>query len=341
MLRIHFTAEDLARTRVVAAPHPLWEIASSLHRFQTRDGRWAYAHWYRTARSRLREAGLDGVVRDFLLPLFPRTTYFPDFLTPAEGAEGLDAGLSAVLGAPRRQVARETLRLARTTASPQWVSRLAESDLRDQLVRALRLYHRTVIAPYDDRIAERLHAERVRHARSVLDRGTEGLLSDLAPTVRWRHPVLEVAVYPEERDVRLKGRGLLLVPSYFCWKDPVTLVDPELPPVIMYPLHHPPEPPPGGDAKPLRALLGRTRAEILRATATGVTTTEAAQRAGVSTATAVHHTAALREAGLISSTRRGNTVLHCLTPLGSALLGGARPADGRAGGRHPSPARPR
>ncbi|MGY1503399.1 hypothetical protein ACW4TU_43690 [Streptomyces sp. QTS52] len=30
MLRVHFTAEDLARVRVAAAPDPLWELTGSV-----------------------------------------------------------------------------------------------------------------------------------------------------------------------------------------------------------------------------------------------------------------------------------------------------------------------
>ncbi|CAM5243118.1 hypothetical protein SMICM304S_07027 [Streptomyces microflavus] len=40
MLRIHFTDADLARTRIATAPDPVWEIAVSLHRLQSRKGRW-------------------------------------------------------------------------------------------------------------------------------------------------------------------------------------------------------------------------------------------------------------------------------------------------------------
>ncbi|MFJ8948118.1 ArsR family transcriptional regulator [Streptomyces sp. NPDC102395] len=325
MLRFHFTAEDLTRIRVATAPHPLWEIAFSLHRLQTRDGRWAYAHWHRTARVRLRNAGLDQVVQGFLLPVFPRASYFPDFLTPAEGAEGLDAGLNAVLAARRPRVAEETAMLAGRVGAPSWVTRLVGSDTRGQLVRALRAYHEAVIAPHEERIGECVQAERIRHSRSLLDHGTGGLLSSLGPTIRWRHPVLEIAHYPEERDVRLDGRGLLLIPSYFCWGNPVTLADPDLPSVIVYPLQRDPGPAPVSEGQPLEALLGRTRASILQATATGATTTEAAQRAGVSPGTATHHTTALRNTGLISSARWANTVLHTVTRLGAALLTGSSP----------------
>ncbi|MEU9186534.1 winged helix-turn-helix domain-containing protein [Streptomyces sp. NPDC048484] len=270
------------------------------------------------------------MVKKFLLPLFPRASYFPDFLTPAEGIGGLEAGLDAILATPAQQVKQEAGKLAGTIRSPRWVARIDERDMRDRLVEALRDYHRTVIAPHDHHIGECLRAERTRHARSLLDFGTEGLLGSLAPTLRWRHPVLEIESYPENRDVRLNGRGVLLIPSYFCWHSPITLADPDLPPVIIYPFQHAARPEPQHEGRPLRALLGPTRAEILLATVTGATTTEAALRAGVSVGTASHHTNALRNGGLINSDRYANTVLHTLTSLGAALLHGAQAGASRS-----------
>lgn len=326
VLRFHFSAEDLARTRVAAAPHPLWEIASSLHRFQTPAGRWAYAHWYGPARERLREAGLEDVVRRVLLPLFPRASYFPDFLTPLEGTAGLEAGLEAILRTPSDQVAAELAALARVTRMPARLARLTEREARVELVGILRAYHRTVIAPHEEWVRESLHTERIRLARHLLDGGTEGLLEGLGPTVRWKHPCLEISAYPTEHEIHLAGRGLLLIPSYFCWKGPISLADPELPPVLIYSQHHEtPTGPPrtggeGAGSPPLQVLLGRARAAVLQATAAGATTTEAARRAGVTPATATHHTTALRDAGLISSHRHGNTVIHTLTLMGETML---------------------
>ncbi|WP_434099571.1 ArsR/SmtB family transcription factor [Streptomyces sviceus] len=63
------------------------------------------------------------------------------------------------------------------------------------------------------------------------------------------------------------------------------------------------EPASGANSPPLNVLLGPTRAAILRASATGSTTTEAARRAGVTPTTASHHTAVLRDSGLITSHR--------------------------------------
>lgn len=82
MLRFHFTPQDLTRVTVATEQHALWEIAVSLHRLQTREGSWAYASWLRSARATMRRAGLERTVESFLVPLFPRASYFPDFLTP-------------------------------------------------------------------------------------------------------------------------------------------------------------------------------------------------------------------------------------------------------------------
>ncbi|MFJ8297128.1 ArsR family transcriptional regulator [Streptomyces sp. NPDC094447] len=61
------------------------------------------------------------------------------------------------------------------------------------------------------------------------------------------------------------------------------------------------------------------------------TTTDLARRTGVSNATASAHAAALRGAGLITTTRTGRSVHHERTPLGALLL--ADPAAGSRGGR--------
>ena len=328
MLRIHFTEADLARLRVAAVPDPLWEIAVSLHRFQTRRGRWAYAGWYRTACTTLHDSGLSRTVRELLLPLFPLATYFPDFLTPVQSQDGLERGLKAIAAASPSRVRSELEQLARVRGVRPWAPRVAETENRADLVRALRGYHDAVIAPYGDRIQARIDTQRAVQARAFLDAGIEGLLRTLGPGMRWQSPVLSVE-YCQDRDLHLNGRGLTLVPSYFCWSSPISLADPDLPPVLVCPLAPPsPDDEPSGSRSvaPVAALLGRTRAAVLRVTADGAATTnELARAVGVSAATVTHHTTALRDAGLVTSQRHAVGVLHVLTPLGAALLrGGAR-----------------
>ncbi|WP_189788791.1 helix-turn-helix domain-containing protein [Streptomyces capitiformicae] len=334
MLRIHFSDTDLARTRIAAAPDPLWEVASSLHRLQSRRGRWAYAGWYRMARQQTRERGLGRVLRSVFLPLYPRAAYFPDFLTPADAVGDLDAGLESILATPPRRVLKEVTILDRTVGAPAWAGQLARLEARKEFVGMLRAYHDAVIAPYEEQAQSRIEAERASRARGLLDGGVEGMLSGLGPMLRWRPPVLEV-VYPkqvEDRNLYLNGRGLTLVPSYFNWGEPVAFADPEMPPVLWYSLLHepsPPDAPHGVDApeKSLITLLGRARAVALRAASTGATTGEIARAAGVSASSASRHATVLRDAGLITTIRNGPTVLHTLTPAGASLLRAASPME--------------
>lgn len=324
-LRIHFTELDIARTRVATRVDPLWELAASLHRLQSRRGRWAYAEWYRGARVAMRERGLERVLRSTLLPLYPRAAYFPDFLTPPQTLGDLDGGLDELLATPPSRVGEEIALLDEAVGAPSWAPRLAEPAEREALVKVLRAYYGAVVAPYQDRMAARIEAERAARCRGIMDGGIEGMLAGLGPTMRWRRPVLHVRYPALERDLYLNGRGITLVPSYFCWDAPVSLADPELPPVLYYPLlHERPEPTgPLGDAlaeRPLTELLGRARAAAFHATAAGATTGEIARAAGVSASSASRHATALRNAGLITTTRQGAKVLHTLTPLGATLL---------------------
>lgn len=57
------------------------------------------------------------------------------------------------------------------------------------------------------------------------------------------------------------------------------------------------------------------------------TTSELAERAGVSVSSASEHASVLRRAGLIHSSRQRNAVRHALTPIGLALLEGPAPGS--------------
>jgi DNA-binding transcriptional ArsR family regulator len=200
----------------------------------------------------------------------------------------------------------------------------------------LRGYHRAAVEPYWTHIQAQIEAERAARGRALLDGGADELLASLPPMLRWRAPVLECD-YPVDRDVRLRGRGLLLQPSFFCRRTAVTLHDPELPPVLVYPAAAELTSAGGGvDAvrpaeeqrqRTLGRLVGHTRSVVLQAIGDGATTSELARRAGVSLASASQHACVMREAGLVTTLRRGNAVLHTVTPLGAALLKGGAVAS--------------
>ncbi|MFF4778660.1 ArsR/SmtB family transcription factor [Microtetraspora fusca] len=138
--------------------------------------------------------------------------------------------------------------------------------------------------------------------------------------------------YAKEQELDLRGRGLVLIPAFFCAVDPVTFYDPSLPPVLLYPVGHRPMSflsrvvqPTGPREGVLHRLFGRTRAMVLRTLEGRVRTTgEIARVLDISPASASEHASLLRDAGLVSSERRGNRVCHRLTPLGLEFLHGPR-----------------
>ncbi|RKN11952.1 ArsR/SmtB family transcription factor [Streptomyces radicis] len=316
MLRIHLTGEDLARIRVADRPDPLWETVLSTHRFRDRRGAHVYGGWREGARRRL--GALPGTLR----ALIPPTGYFPDFLNPPQAADSWDSGLDALRATPRRRLAAEIARLDPATPFHGWLRTLAGGDREavEQLATDLARYHRTALQA-DASVWARVHADvaadRAVRARDLMSGGAQGLLEGMRPVLRWNAPVLE-APYPVARDLHPGGRGLLLVPSFFCSRRPVTYADDGQTPVLVYPIEH--APPTSGSPMALPRLLGTTRARVLRCIGSGTTTGELARSANVSPASASQHARVLRDAGLIHSTRRGSEVLHTLTPLGLELL---------------------
>jgi DNA-binding transcriptional ArsR family regulator len=325
VLRIHFTSADLGRIRVARALDPMWEIVLSVH--QLTRPRPCFATWSRQVRRRLAEAGL---ARDFhlLAALAPASAYFPDFLTPAGHTTSFAAGVEEMLSTGRGRLRHEVGRLtAEPPGVPGWLDDVAAgrpAALR-RLGSALRRYHEVVLTPYAAEAAALAARNVAAHREHSLSRGIEAVLTGLGPTARWRTPVLEVD-YPVRRDLWLEGRGLSLIPSYF-GVDPITLADPQLQPVLVYPVSREAEWRPGRGGGPapsdaLAELLGETRATVLRLLDAELTTTALADLARISASAASRHAAILRHSGLVTTRRHGLCVLHARTPLGSALVHG-------------------
>ncbi|MFI6896563.1 ArsR/SmtB family transcription factor [Streptomyces sp. NPDC050256] len=332
MLRVHFTSEDLARVRVAPGPDFLWEISNSVQTLQRRDGERVFGAWRRWVRPRLSDTPR------LLSSLLPPRGYSPDFLTPTTGDRAtLQAALDTLMSTPRPRLRTDLTHLAASFQLPSWVGSLAggDTDTLRRLGGALGTYQREALAPYWQRVHAHIDADRAVRLHSLLDGGTEGLLNGLGPQFRWRPPVLEVA-YPVDQQLRLCGRGLVLQPSFFCWPTPITLADGDLPPVLVYPIHHaadwaaPAAPAPGSrssGAGPLGPLLGHTRAGILRATRTGCSTVEAARLLAVTHPAVSQHLNVLRAAGLVATVRKAGRSFHIATAEGRALLA----AEERAG----------
>lgn len=327
MLRIHFTSADLRRVTIAAASDPLWETLLSLHVLQDNGSSIAFRGWRRRV-----HAARSGSVR-LLAELARPWGYSPDFLTPGRGEADFETQLDRVLSTPGQRLRQDLGSLAEESLPSTWTTSLArgETAALRRLGEALTTYHRLALVPYQDAIRTQVEADRARRAQTLLSGGVDQLLAKLHPRVVWQAPVLRIAVYANQ-DIHLEGRGLVLVPSLFCRIQPITLMDVNRSPVLVYPLSpsldwlsDPVTGPERVRSSAIVDLLGSTRAAILEAAAGGGTTSDVARRADVSAPVVSRHTAVLRAAGLLETRRHGAAVWHRVTGLGIALLNGDLP----------------
>ncbi|MFF7388553.1 helix-turn-helix domain-containing protein [Streptomyces scabiei] len=326
MLRIHFGWRDLENVRLLQQPDPLWELMCAVCRLQTDEGPLEFGHWRQRSTHLLsRDARADTALRT-LRTLIPATGYIPDFLTPPVSGEHLDAALDKVRATPRERLVAELTRLASSRPVPGWVRGPHERHTSTLLLTAdaLRDSFRVLLEPYWRQVRTAVGDDVAVRARAALGGGTGALLAGLHPFARWNPPYLDVD-YPVERELRLEGRGLTLVPSYFCWRRPTALADPGLDPVLVYPVAKQPFDNALTGEEGLERLLGRTRSAVLAEVAghRTRTTADVARTLHLAPASASYQIGVLRGAGLIVSRRAGKRVEHSATPLAHGLLSGS------------------
>jgi DNA-binding transcriptional ArsR family regulator len=322
VLRLRFTPEDLLKTRVLPTPDPMWELVLSL-RALVPDGRLdQHTTWRREVRQRtddqLTRAGL------LLRALVPPTGNYPDFLTPQRVGPDVAAGLDAVRGTPTYRLRSDLnpVRLRRPDTPLCRLLRQGDREAMRGLVTALRGYYDRVVAPHWPDVVRQVTADRDDRLNQSCDAGLDGMLGRLSPTIHWQWPCL-TANYPVNHTIELGGRGLTLIPSYFCNRA-VTLIDPGLTPVLVYPARRLAVDPLEIDLAlgRLTPLIGSTRARIMISLRAARSTSELADAIGMSLASASQQVTVLRDAGLATSKRDGRAVRHTLTQQGRSLLEG-------------------
>lgn len=327
VLRIVFTREDLQRLRIHGDPDPMWELILSLHHIQERNPATRYRDWHRQARDRIRAHDDARQVLGPLFTLVPREGSFPDFLTPAPSHVDVDAACEQIVCTRRDLLVPDLSAVFAGRRAPSWVRELATGDhggLAD-VASMLRGAYDLLIRPHWPEISAGIAAERAERLRALSSDGIRGLFSGLPGVLGWDGEVLRVR-YPYDRTFRLDGRGLTLVPSHFCWTNPVSLINPELPPLLVYPATAAGAvAPEAGTARRITALLGPNRADCLNSLVKPHSTSTLAARVGISISSASRQAMTLREAGLVVSERQGSAVVHRLSPLGAALLAGSMP----------------
>ncbi|MER6023980.1 ArsR/SmtB family transcription factor [Streptomyces anulatus] len=322
MMRIHFSVDDIARTRLVAAPSRLAVTTLSMlslsHPKPAPVGSWRWA-----VRSELRHADS---ARRLVTAICALEGPVPAFLLSARQGRGLEDELAQLLSTPMRTLQANMRHVADWGGLPGPFRHITEGGGKafQALAGSIRDYHRVAIAPHWSAVHASLSADLAMKARVLCEGGIEQLLSGLHPRMHWRSPVLEVDS-PFDIDYRLNGRGLLLAPSPSAFPSYVPCDPLDEQPTLHYQVGkdrtfrvHPAVQ--TGSPLALSTLLGHSRATVLEVCAEGGSTGQLAERSGLSLSSVSEHLTALRDAGLISTLSIGRTRHHTLTDLGTQLL---------------------
>ncbi|WP_327589293.1 winged helix-turn-helix domain-containing protein [Nonomuraea sp. NBC_00507] len=326
-MSIEVTPQDLVASRFAISPlietmHAQWVLAG-------RAEAGVHGQWVRRWRETYREVVRDhpalraaGAISgnmgdanvDFIAP--PPTTVD----VPFEGE------LSSMRATPLEQAHEEIARVLAERRVPDGVrDLLLGPDVVELLADAYEALWTKIISHEWPRFRAILQRDVAQRAGRLAAYGWEAALEDLSPRVHWqRSGRIELEMRSISGPRRLGGKGLLFLPSAFMRTIAVYLED-AWPYAMIYPARGIAAAPEAPDAD-LSSLIGRSRALILAELAEPATTTQLAALLRQSVGTTGEHVAALRRTGLITGTRTGRSVLYARTPLGDALIKGARPS---------------
>jgi len=329
VVRLKFSADDLARTRFNPAPAPLVETGLAMVELRRAGIARRRAHarkWQHQARRAFPSSARP--LLDLIGPQGPWPGFF-DSLIP-----DLDEALDFVRATPRSYLRTEMAHIwaDRPGRPPALLRGLADGDQETLalVVRALRSLHDAIVAPRWDNVLTAFHGDVARRMPVLAAGGHQALFGMLHEQLRWRDDGLE----REGQDVEytLGGDGLLLMPSAFWTGPPVFLIGDgiRIQSALLYTAQ------PNGHAAQVDAagydtlatLIGPTRAAVLRALREPRGTANLARTVRISPASASEHAKVLRDADLIETRRQGRSVRHSLTPLGRTMLGQLRQEPG-------------
>lgn len=326
MIRIELDEPTLARTRI--ATSPLWEALTSLYLLRRHPGGapWPYTGWARHARRVLAEVPEAA-------PAWLITTAYlaPDFLTPVppSPAPTLAEELAVLRATPAELIAEQVPRYHDPDNPPDWLRPFLtdRQATLDRLADGIQAYWDAAIAPWWPAMRAALDEEVLHRARALAADGPDALLADLHERVRWEQPVLTL-VKSLELSFRAVDQRLLLIPLIFsrgalaCSTDhpEIVAVSYQARGAAVLAETGPPQRSAGAEIDRLTVLVGRGRAQVLRALARPATTAGLAATLGLAPSTVSEHLAALVTAGVVHRRRVGRRVLYGLEPSGLALV---------------------
>ncbi|MGO4454342.1 DUF5937 family protein [Arthrobacter sp. RAF14] len=328
IVTFRLSLEDVATLRFGISPGH--ELAAAIRLIQTAQSRPLHWGWLREARRSVPQEAFA-----LLSLLIAPQGYFPDFLTGTPGPDLTPAEELATLRATPPDLAsyqlRKVLRLAEGSRHAT-VERMAERPALalGRIAEAWSAVWDAVLAPQWPQIRRLLLADIAHRTGVMAGHGAGAMVVGLHERVSWRPGEVRVRMNAWQEEVDCRGHGLLLAPSVLSSPWCSVLTEAPVQPTVFYPvLGLSPEWHRSGaptDGQALARLLGSGRAAVLSVLDGARNTSDVARLCGIAPSTAVHHLAALRDAGLLSSTRRGAAVEHQRTALGDALLFTAGPA---------------
>jgi hypothetical protein len=322
-IRIQLGQLDLARIRFAVSPAYETVMAVSVLRSPGENA--LHLPWTSWARSRV------GDVPDLKL-LDALTAYRakPSSLIPPPDVRMPDMAdeLRRIRAASPRRIRADIEFLTRHDVRPPRVLREIHADpdgFLPRIVAALRAAHDVLVEPHWARMIRVLQADIAHRAGVIAEHGAQAVFAALHREVAWREGELIVdgarapATPPS---VELAGQGLVLSPSVFAWSRVTVAMRPIAPGTLRYPARGLANvwAPDAAAPEGLAALLGRTRAAMLRLLAEPATTGDIAARLDVTPGAVSQHLGVLRAAGLVASHRDGRTIMHLRTERGDALL---------------------
>lgn len=320
MIEFRLSPDSLGRAKF--ARSPIAEVATSLRAAAAPlDG--PIVHPY------LREAGRQLSTGDLhlLRAIVPQGSCVPDFMFAwsVDPRTTIADQLTDLLELPDEELARDIRAVWRDRPMPEPARRTITTGRagREALVQAISNYWDIAIAPQWTRMRAVIDDDISYRATRVLAGGLYDLLTDLHSEVTLHSSVLCVDK-PHLPNAAYLEAELTLVPSVFAWPQLVVAQARPGQFELVYPAR--------GigrtrsvtsadeTADPLGALLGRTRAAILRRLVIPMSTTHLAAELGQSPGTVSEHLAILRRSGLVTSWRSGRNVMYRITPLASSVV---------------------
>jgi DNA-binding transcriptional ArsR family regulator len=319
MFTLHLDARDLATARFRVSP--LHETVASLWCVYGGQTPQVHRRWASRVSS---HPGLD---HELLTSLVSQRGWIPDFIAPVPLAASPDIThqLAQVRATPPGKVIEDVVSAYGPHPVPSRLRDVGRDPcgFRDQVASALARYWRAALAPHWPRARVLLDADLMFRGLQLATGGAESAFGQLDRRIRWSDGVLAVDIIREwHRDVPVAGRGFHLVPSLFV-PFPQLPIDANDPPVLTYPARGAallPRDPRLTSGGAVEDLLGRPRARVLSLLENPASTTELAQRLGVTPSAVSQHLRVLRATGLLSSARVGRVVLYWRSELGVRIV---------------------